>query len=124
MTQLGGNGFNLFDQRQRRRAKHNFFRPTVFHHRLALHQALAFQTVEQPRQGWSLDADALCQLTLGRGLLEARQVQQHQPAGLGQSEPGKATVEFSTPATRHLGQLHAKTVLIGQRHKTLMIRLK
>jgi hypothetical protein len=66
----------------------------------------------------------LRQLTLGRGLLEARKVQQHQPAGLGQAEAGKATVEFGTPATGHLGQLHAKTVLIGQRHKTLMIRLK
>jgi len=66
----------------------------------------------------------LRQLTLGRGLFEARQVQQHQPAGLGQSQAGKTTVKLGTPATRHLGQLHAKTVLIGQRHKTLMIRLK
>lgn len=51
VTQLCGNGFDLLDQRQGRCAEDDFFRPTVFHHGLALHQTLAFQTIEQARKG-------------------------------------------------------------------------
>jgi hypothetical protein len=82
-----------------------------------------FQAVEQTRQGRAFNADALGQLTLGRGIFETRQVQQHQPARLGQIEPGQAAVQFGTPAPGHLGQLHAEAVLVvGQGHKQLMSR--
>ena len=75
--------------------------------------AAAIQAVEQAGQGRAFYADALRQFPLGRGLVESRQVQQHQPARLGQSKAGQPAVQFSTPAARHLGQLHAKAVLIG-----------
>jgi len=113
MAQGSGNGFDLFDQWPGRRTEDNLLRPTVFHHRLTLDQALGFQAVQQPGQSRPFHTDALRQLTLGRRLFEAGQVQQHQPASLGKAKPGQATVQFSTPAARHMRQLHTKTVFIG-----------
>ncbi len=90
-----------------------FFRPAVFHHGLALHQSLVLQTIEQACQGRAFDADTLGQFALGRRLFKTRQMQQHQPARLRQAQPGEATIQFGTPATGHLGQLHTKAMLIG-----------
>lgn len=113
MTQGVGDGFDLFDQWPGRRAKDDLFRPTIFYYRLTLHQTLGLQTVEQPRQGGTFDSHALGQLTLGRCFFKTCQMQQYQPTSLGQAKPGQTAIQFSTPASRHLCQLHAKTVLIG-----------
>ena len=51
MTQGGGDGFDLFDQGPGGRTENDFLRPAIFHHRLALNQALGFQAVQQPGQG-------------------------------------------------------------------------
>ncbi len=119
--QLIGNGLDLVDQRLGRRAQHNFLRPPVFQYRLPAYQPLRLQAVEQARQGRAFYAHALGQLTLGRGIFETGQVQQHQPARLGQVEPGQAAVQLGTPTSGHLGQLHAEAVLVvGQGHKQLI----
>lgn len=108
-----GDGFDLFDQGQRRSAQNDLLRPAILDHRLPLHQTLGFQAVEQPRQGRSFDADTLGKFTLGRGFIETGKVQQHQPAGLGQAKSSQTAIQFGAPASGHLRQLHAKTVLIG-----------
>ena len=120
LAQGVGDGLDLLDQRLGRRAQQDFFRPAVFHYRLAAYQALGFQAVEQAGQGRAFYTHALGQLALGWRLVEARQVQQHQPTRLGQVEPGQAAVQFGAPAPGHLGQLHAEAVLVvSQGHKQL-----
>lgn len=113
MAQGSGDGLDLLDQGPRGRTEDDLLRPAIFHHRLALDQALGFQAIQQPSQGWPFYANALRQLTLGWRVFKTGQVQQHQPAGLGQAKPGQAAVQFGTPAARHMRQLHTKTVFIG-----------
>ncbi len=113
MAQGGSNGFDLFDQGPGGRTEDDFLRPTIFHYCLALNQTLGFQAVQQTGQGWTFHANALRQLALGWRVFETGQVQQHQPTGLGQAEPGQAAIQFGTPAARHMRQLHTKTVFIG-----------
>ncbi len=75
----------------------------VLRHRQAPYQALGLEAVEQPRQGRAFDPDRLGQLALGGRIAMARQMQQHQPARLGQAEVTEAAVEFSAPSTGSLG---------------------
>ena len=112
-AQLRGNRLDLVDQRARGITQQDPLGTTVFHHGLALHQALAFQAVEQPGLCVSFYADTLCQLALSRRLFKTSEVQQHQPACLGQTQPRQTAVQFSAPTSGHLRQLHAKAVLIG-----------
>ncbi|MNL84091.1 hypothetical protein D3C87_2119400 [compost metagenome] len=78
-----------------------------------MHQALPFEAVKQPGQGRPFDTNTLRQLTLGRRVFKTGQMQQHQPTRLGQPQASQATVQFGTPAARHLRQLHAKSVRFG-----------
>ena len=73
------------------------------------------------RQRGAFNADTLGKFALGGRFFKARQMQQHQPARLGQVEPSQAAIQFGTPAAGHLCQLHAEAVLIvGQGHKQLI----
>ncbi|MCY1183915.1 hypothetical protein D9M73_245700 [compost metagenome] len=119
---MAGYGFDLFDQGTGRRAQGDLLRPAILDYGHTLDQALRLEAVQQTGQGRAFDADALGQLALGGQVLETGQVQQDQPAGLGQVEAGQAAVQFGTPAPRHLGQLHSEAVVIGQRHRKLIIR--
>ena len=113
LAQGRSNGLNLADQRPCGFTQNDFFRPPVFHHRMALHQALGFKTVKQTRQCWPFDANALRLFTLSGRSFKTGQVQQHQPARLRQPQTREAPIQFGTPTARHLGQLHTETVLIG-----------
>jgi hypothetical protein len=96
-------------------------RTIVLEHRLTQDQALRFKAVQQACQGRPFDTDALRQLALGRRRGEPGQMQQHQPAGLGQPQVSQTAIQLGAPATGHMGQLHSEAVFIVQGHNQLMI---
>lgn len=113
LTNLGGYRFDFLNQRARRGAEGYQLGAPVIRGCLAMNQALRLQTIEQPGQGRSFDRNALSQLPLGRIVIEPGQVQQNEPARLRQAKVRKPAIEFSTPATRQLCQLHGEAMLIG-----------
>ena len=103
VANAGGDGLDIGDQHIGLGSQHDVLGPPVLRHRQAPYQALGLEAVEQPRQGRAFDPDRLGQLALGGRIAMARQMQQHQPARLGQAEVTEAAVEFSAPSTGSLG---------------------
>lgn len=86
LTHLCGNRLDLLDQRPCRRTQGNTFGPAILCRRLAMHQPLRFETIEQAGQRRPFNGNALGQLALGGFVVETGQMQQHQPACLRESE--------------------------------------
>jgi len=107
------------NQRTRWRTQGDELGSAIARRRLAMHQALCFETVQQSRQGRPLHRYALSKLTLAGVVIETGEVQKYQPPCLGKAKVSQPPIQLGAPAARQLRQLHGESVLLGVHGMTI-----
>ena len=100
MAQVVGGIENFIQDRFRTALKMHDLAAAIFRGAAALDPAVILQTVEQSRQGWSLDSHSLGDFFLGELISALGKMNERSPFALAQTERAQALIELRAPGAR------------------------